>query len=129
MPTACYYVIMTTTKIRRYLICEPKTRKTVIAIKWNDHYYYYLFKELDAGKSDKMLSKLELQSNQKSLISSKILCRLLRILTIFLECVFVFFVICSIILLLATRSPLHLIYNRIDPAGPGSVYVQGKLKY
>ena len=31
--------------------------------------------------------------------------------------------------IVVTRSPLHLIYDALGPAGPGSVYVQGKSQH
>ena len=43
-----------------------------------------------------------------------------------LFCVGTFIAAIAGIFLLVTRSPLHLVYDRLDPAGPGSVYVQGK---
>ena len=45
-----------------------------------------------------------------------------------LSCVGIFIAAIAGIFLLVTRSPLHLVYDRLDPAGPGSVYVQGECK-
>ena len=49
-----------------------------------------------------------------TLISRSLLCILLVVASL-----------CAVYLLL-TRAPLHLVYDRLEPAGPGSVYVQGK---
>jgi hypothetical protein len=48
-----------------------------------------------------------------------------QLITRSLSCIFIFFAAIAGVFLLVTRSPLHLVYDRLDPAGPGSVYVQG----
>ena len=70
-------------------------------------------------------SKL-IMKKERSVTGKKGLCLVATLISRSILCILLVGGSLGTVYLLLTRAPLHLVYDRLDPAGPGSVYVQGK---